>query len=219
MATFDVTIQRGLKALELAKKHAMALDARLPAGHAAYLQASIEQLGTSVPGQKASRAETRQAGQTQHDALSNLLALIGAIRTSVRNDDDATEADKKEYAIGAKLSARAPTGVLAAAAGIIRVARAKPQRAQELGLLPSDIAQLETLHATAAAANTAEDASRASAPASTKLRNTAKSNIEVAVKKIAGAGVVAFALEPVTRGEFEALLERSRSAKKPAPTP
>ncbi|MGV3625544.1 MAG: hypothetical protein ACO1OB_32335, partial [Archangium sp.] len=210
MATFDVTIQRGLKALELAKKYAAELDARLPAGHAAYLQASLEQLGASVPGQKAAHAETRQAGQTQHDAFSKLLELIGAIRTSVRNDDDATAADKKEYAIGTKLNARAPTGLLAAAAGIIRVARAKPQRAQELGLLPSDIAQLEALHATAAAANSAEDASRAAAPTSTKLRNTAKSNVDRAVKKIGGAGVVACALEPATRQEFEALLESPR---------
>lgn len=219
MATFDVTIQRGLKALELVKQHAAALDARLPAGHAAYLQASLEQLGAAVPGQRSARAESRQSAQAQHDAFGKLVELISAIRTSVRSDDDATAADRKEYAIGTKLTPRSPAPALAIAAGIIRVARAKPQRAQQLGILPADIAQLEALHASATAAHTAEDVSRATAPTSTKLRDAARSRVEAAVKKIGGVGAIAFALQPAIRGEFEALLQSSRSVKKAEPKP
>lgn len=215
MATFDVTIQRGLKALELAKKHAPVLDVRLPPGHAAYLEANLAQLGAAIPEQKVVRAETRTSSQTQRDALGRLADLISAIRIAVKTDDDATEADKKDYAIGARVDPRVPNGVLAVGAQIIRVAKSRPQRAQQLGVLPSDIALLEATHAAAAAAHHAEDVARARAPESTRARNAAKERVDVAVKKIAGVGTIAFALEPATRSEFEALLAGPGGKKKP----
>lgn len=217
MAKYDATNQRGLKALALAKKHGSELDPRLPAGHTPYLQSSLEQLGAAVPEQKAARAELKHSARAQRDAFEALVALIGAIRTSVKNDADATATDRKEYAVGARIDSRVPKATLAAATGIIRVAKAKPQRAQELGILPGDIAKLEELQQAAAAADASEDAKRAAVPLSTRARNTLSRNVEAAVKKIAGAGVVAFALEPRVRSEFEALLERSGTSTRPAP--
>lgn len=219
MAKFDATNQRGLKAVSLATKHAEELDPRLPAGHTAYLQATLEKLGAAVPNQRATRAEAQQSSRAQHDAFDDLVALLSAIRTNVRNDADATSADRKEYSVGVRLDSRVPKATLAAAAGVIRVAKAKPQRAQELGILPTDIARLEALHLAAAAADTAEDTKRATAPLSTKMRDTLNASVEAAIRKIAGAGVVAFAFDPTVRAEFEELLERSGSARRGPQTP
>jgi hypothetical protein len=57
MAKSDATKERGLKALALAKKHAVQIDPRLPAGHTAYLESSLAQLGAAVPEQKATLLE------------------------------------------------------------------------------------------------------------------------------------------------------------------
>lgn len=216
MGTFDVTNQRGLKALALAKKHAAVLDPRLPAGHAAALQRYLEQLGVAVPEQKATRSEVSQTARAQKDAFEKLVMLLGAIRTSVKNDADAEASDRKEYAIGARLGPRLPKATLAAAAGVIRVAKTNPARAQLLGILPADIAQLESLHAAAVIADEQEDAKRATAPMSTRARNVVSAQVDVAVRKIAGVGVLAFAFDATTRADFEALLERSGSTKKSA---
>lgn len=207
MAKFDATIQRGLKALALANQHAAVLDARLPAGHVAALQANLTQLGAAVPEQKAVRADAQQASHSQQETFARLVALLSAIRTSVKYDADATAADKKAWGVGTKINALTPKPTLAAAQSVLKVAKAKPERAAKLSVFPDDIAKLEALHAAAVAADDEENVKRATAPLSTKARNAAQKNVIAAVKKIAGTGVVAFALDASVRGDFEALLE------------
>lgn len=206
MATYDATIQRGLKALALARKHAALLDARLPAGHAATLEANLQQLGAAIPEQKAVRAQARASTAQQHDAFKNLVDLLSAMRTSVKNDDDATAADRKGWGVGTRLKVNTPKTTLAAATSVLRVAKENPQRAAELGVLASDIAHLEQLHAAAAAADDAENVKRANAPLSTKARNQLLKHVASGLKKVGGAGVLAFALDTAVREEFEALL-------------
>ena len=208
MAKFDATIQRGLKALALAKQHAAVLDARLPAGHVAALQTSLQQLGAAVPETKSARAEAQSSSTSQREAFEKLVAMLSAIRTSVKHDADSTEADRKAWGGGTKINALTPRPTLAAAQSVLKVAKAKPERAAQLSVFPDDVAKLEALSAAAVSADEEENVKRATAPLSTKARNAAQKNVIAAVKKIAGTGVVAFALDASVRGDFEALLAR-----------
>lgn len=208
MAKFDAVIQRGLKALALATQHAAVLGPRLPAGHVAALQANLTQLGAAVPGQKAMRAEAQQAAQSQKETFKKLVALLSALRTSVKHDEDANEADKKAWGVGTKLDVESPGRTLAAAQSVLKVARAKPERAAMLGVIADDVAKLEALYAAAVAADDDENVKRANAPLSTKARNALQAKVNAAVRKIAGTGIVAFALDAPVRADFEALLAR-----------
>lgn len=212
MAKFDPIKQRGLKALGLLAKHEPILTPRLPSGHKAYLEDNLRQLGVAIPTQKAAKAKAKQLSVAQRDAFDKLFAMLSALRQSVKADPDSTPQDRKEYGVGVKLDPRNVKATLAASQSVLEVVREKPGRAQILGILPADVSTLEALHQAAKAADDAEDSTRASAPLSTKARNALAQNVEAAVKKIGGTGVLAFALEPQIRAEFEVLLAGAGSS-------
>lgn len=218
MAKFDGVIQSGLKALALVELHSEALTKRLPAGHGEYLKNRLAQLGASIPAQKAVRQQARQSSTAQLQSMNELRQLLTAIRDAVKHDSDATSQDKKEYGLGQRLDPKNTKSLLGAAQTVLKVARAKPARAQALGILPEDITQLDALYQAASAADSEEDSKRAEAPLSTKARNALMENVNDAVKKIAGAGILAFAMNDSIRAEFAALTEGPpRSAKPTAP--
>ena len=64
---FNATIQRGLKALDLARKHQAALEPRLRAGTLDGLTADLERLGADVPGALVTRSAAKTATKTQND--------------------------------------------------------------------------------------------------------------------------------------------------------
>ena len=217
MAKFDGAVQRGLKALALVGQH-VAVTARLPAGHADALRQALTDLGASIPDQKAARQAARQSSTEQRSALEQLRLLLTAMREAVRNDADATAADRKEYAVGQRLTVENPKALIAAAKGVLKAARAKPQRAQTLSILPDDVTKLDALLTAAVEADALEDSVRANSPLSTKRRNELSKNVSDAVKKIAGAGILAYALDEPVRAQFEALIEgpSRKSPKTPA---
>lgn len=217
MAKFDADIQRGLKAHALSVKHEAALSKRTPAGHSAYLAAKLSELGASIPNQIAARAGTGQSSGAQKQEFEKLVLLLSAIRENVKQDDDATAADKKAYGLGVRLDTRSPKKVLGAAQSVLNAARAKPDRAQVLGILPDDLTQLGALTHAAAEADTSEDSVRAAAPLTTKRRNALLAEVSAAVKKIAGAGILEFAMNATVRSEFEALLDGPKRAAPPVP--
>lgn len=206
MAKFDGVIQSGLKALSLVEQHSAELTKRLPAGHGEYLKDRLAQLGAAIPTQKAVRQQAKQSSTAQLQSMTELRQLLTAIRDAVKHDADATTQDKKEYGLGQRLDPKNTKSLLAAAQTVLKVARAKPDRAQTLSILPEDITQLDALYQAASAADSEEDEKRAAAPLSTKARNALSANVTDAVKKIAGAGILAFAMDEDVRAEFEALL-------------
>ena len=206
MAKFDGVIQKGLKASALLDTHTVQVTPRLPAGHGEYLKERLTRLGAAVPTQKAVRQQAKQSGGEQLQAMTQLRLLLSAIRDAVKNDSDATTQDKKEYGVGQRLDPKSTNGLLAAAQSVLKVAREKPARAQLLSILPDDVTKLDALHVAAVAADKKEDQQRAAAPLSTKQRNEFSRNVSDAVKKIAGAGILAFALDEAIRADFEALL-------------
>jgi hypothetical protein len=80
---FNASIQRGLKALALAKKHQAALEPRLQAGTLDGLTADLQKLGADVPGALVTRSTAKTATKTQNEALAQGYSLVTAIRTSV----------------------------------------------------------------------------------------------------------------------------------------
>lgn len=214
MAKHDAAMQLGLKAYDLAVAHEAALSKRTPAGHTAYLGAKLAELGAAIPDQIATKAGSRQSSGNQDQAFEQLVLVLTALRENVKQDSNATAADKREYGLGVRLNAKTPKKTLGAAQAVLKAAANKPARAQELGILPGDLAQLAALTQAAAAADAAEDSTRATSPISTKKRNALLAEVDAAVRKIAGAGILEFSLNAKVRAEFEALLERpARSAK------
>lgn len=207
MAKFDNETQRGLKAHDLLTEYPVVND-RLAAGFKAALATKLVELGASIPDQISTRQGSKQSTSNQGQAMENLSLLLTAIRDNVKNDSDATAQDKKEYGYGLDLDPRNPKKVLAAAQSMLKVATDNPQRAQLLGILPTDLTQLAALKATAAAADSEQDSKRAKAPLSTKKRNALLEDVKAATRKVGGAGVLEFAMNAKVRAEFEALLDR-----------
>lgn len=213
MAKFDGVIQSGLKALSLLEQHETSLTKRLPAGHGEYLRDRLTQLGAAIPSQKAIRQQAKHSSVAQLESMTALRQLLTAIRDAVKADSDATTQDKKEYGLGQRLDPKNTKSLLGAAQTVLKSARAKPDRAQALGILPEDITQLEASYQAASAADSEEDARRAAAPLSTKARNALVAEVTNAVRKIGGAGLLAFAMNDGVRAEFEALLDGPRRRK------
>ncbi len=206
MASFDGLIQRGLDAHRLAGKYSARVVVRLPQGHVEWLAAQIQALGGAVPAQRAEKVGARVASTAQSQAAALLLGRITAMRASARMNPLATALDRKGLGAGAKLSASAPKGLISAATAIIAFAGKSPARMQALGFLPEDFARLEGLMRATQGADASEDQARAGSKESTKARNAAAKNVEDGVRRIAAAGLAAFAEDAAVRAEFEALV-------------
>ncbi|MEP7124946.1 MAG: hypothetical protein ABJE95_28715 [Byssovorax sp.] len=158
-------------------------------------------------------AITAKHGSMQHTAaqnvaLANCYALITAARTAVKNHQPDNHISLA-YGVGTKTNRLVVKEVSAAAQKIVDRATAEPAEAQGFGIIDLDVnainAALFALHA----ADLAQEAARAGAPLTTKERNTTARRIIAATKKIAGAGVLAFATNATVRATFEALIKKA----------
>lgn len=219
MPSFDPEIQRGLDAFQLATKYAPQLTPRLPQGHVEWLAAQLQALGAAVPQQKTGKLGAQVASSAQDVAAQELLDLISAMRTSVKENSLANAKDKKACAVGVLLRASSPKGLVAAADTILAYAAQSQARVQLLGLLPADFTRLQALRNAAASADAAEDQARSGSKRGTQTRDATVKNVTDAVKRIGGAGTLAFADKPAIRAEFAALLAPTSRSKKPAEPP
>ncbi|MER2562978.1 MAG: hypothetical protein ABTQ32_19790 [Myxococcaceae bacterium] len=84
--------------------------------------------------------------------------------------------------------------------------------------IDADINTLETLLAAAETADKEQEKTLAAAPLSTAERNAAAKRIDSAIRHISAKGVLAFALDPDVRAQFDAL-DDGPALKRPAPAP
>lgn len=207
---FDQITQTGLKALELGNANKAALEGRLPAGTLDGLSADLEAFGADIPAAYVTRGASKAATRTQDDALAGGYALFNAIRSNVQRRK-ASEAVRRAYGVGAKVSPKVVKSVSAAITQMVDRAKANPSEAAGLGILPSDVAELEADLARITSVDAEQEQLRATAPLTTKQRNQTANRIMAAVDSIAGAGIVQFAKSPTERARFEALVSSSAS--------
>jgi hypothetical protein len=121
---------------------------------------------------------------------------------------------RKAYGVGVKVSPKVVKDVKAAVAMIVDRATEKADEAKSLGILPKDVAALNTAKAAIQDADSDQEKKRASAPLSTKARNETGRRILAAVDRIIGAGVIEFAQSPTERAQFEALIGKGNPTAK-----
>jgi hypothetical protein len=201
-------LQRGIKAQDLAAKHAVELGARLPVTLLAELAADIVALGSVVPAAITAKHGSMQHTAAQNVALAACYALVTAARTAVKNHQPAADVSVA-YGVGTKTHPGVVKEVSSAAQKILDRATAQPAEAKGFGIIAADVAAIKAAMAALHAADLAQEAARAGAPLSTKERNTTARRIIASTKKIASAGVLAFATHATVRATFEALLKKA----------
>jgi hypothetical protein len=216
---FSSITQVGLKALGLAQAHQTELDPRLPADLLPGLVADLTALGVVVPAAAQARAQVKVATQMRGAAVGRAIDCVGAVRRAVR-DAGAPPEVRRAYGVGMSLDKRRPNAIKTAVGLIVDRLDEHPEDAAAFGIVQSDIDTVKALHAGVEAASTAQAQKRASAPQTTKERNRTANRILAAVRRIRGAGVLAFAQNQAVRGEFAALRvapQKTGAAKTKAP--
>lgn len=203
-----VILQRGIKAQDLATKHHGELDARIPSTLLPELTADIAALGAVVPAAITAKQGAMQQTAAQNEALSACYALVTAARTAVKNHQPTPEVSLA-YGVGTKTHPGVVKEVVAAAQKIVARASEQPKEALGFGIIDVDVSAMAAAVKAVHAADQAQEAARAGAPLSTKERNTTARRIIASTKKIAGAGVLAFATNATVRATFEALLKKA----------
>jgi hypothetical protein len=201
--------QTGLTAYNLATKYAAQLTGRLGATLVADLGTNLTSLGAVVPAAITAHDTSVAATATQNTALEAGYQMLSAVRLSVtRNSAD--PAVRKAYGVGAKTSKLVVKDVKNGLQLIVNRATANATEAAGLGILPADVTRYTAQIAAVDAADQAQEKARASAPATTKQRNTTARQILAAVDAIAGAGAIAFDTSPTERALFEALVKKAK---------
>jgi hypothetical protein len=211
--------QMGLKALGLAQAHPTELDPRLPAGLLPGLVADLTALGVVVPAAAQARAEVKVATQARGAAVGRGVDCVTAVRRAVR-DAGAPPDVRHAYGVGMSLDKRRPNALKTVVGLIVGRLDEHPEDAAAFGIVQADIDAVRALHTSVDAVSTAQAQKRASAPQATKERNRTANRILIAVRRIRGAGVLAFAQNQAVRDEFAALRvvpRRTRTAKTKAP--
>lgn len=203
-----VIVQRGLKAQDLATRHQVELGARIPPTLLPELAADLDALGDVIPAAITAKHRSIQHTAAQNGALATCYALVTAARTAVKNHQPAQDISLA-YGVGSKTNRGVVKEVSAAAQKIVDRATDQPTEAQGFGIIDVDVNAITAALAALKAADQAQEAARAGAPLTTKERNTTARRIIFATKRIAGAGVLAFATDATVRATFEALIKKA----------
>ena len=211
----------GAKAYALAVAHRPEIEPRLPAGTIRALGADLTTLGAapsspSSQGAAAPPAAPAGASPSLAESLTTLVNLVTAMHGAI-TAAKAKTAVHRAYVGAGRGPLKAPKAVLAAAHKLAARAASAPSEAIGLGILPADVAALDSAIASFMAAEALATAPRggkaaagAGAGAPAKLKRAAATRMHDATARIAGAGALAFAQSAAIRAEFEALRAKKK---------
>jgi len=209
--------QLGLKAHGLATQHQAAIGARLSPGFLTALADDLAALVAAGPQVITTRHGSVQLTAAQNQALLAGYKLVKALRTTVKGHEPEKDV-RLAYGIGTKVNTGIVKDVTAALQTILDRVTAYPEEALSFGIVNEDISALNAAIAAIAQADQEQEQARAQAPQTTAQRNVTARRILAGIKKVAGAGMRAFADDPTLYGSFEALAGKSRGRGKKANT-
>jgi hypothetical protein len=198
-----VDTSAGQAAYALAIQHRAALDPRLPNGTIDDLGIDLTTLG-APPAPVPVPAPAPVPAPSLADALHTTEALVSAIHEAVLAAKPKPDV-RKAYGAGSKATGKDVNRVLVAADAILARAQAEPSEALSLGILPADVTALGQSVSSLSAAQASTAAGKAAGGTTAKAKKAAAVRMHEAVARIAGVGVLAFALDSATRAQFEAL--------------
>lgn len=201
--------QLGLKAKDLVTLYATQLTGRIAPTLVGILAADLIAVGTVVPAAKTAKAGSKQATVAQGSALDIAYNSVTAVRTAVSRKRPAKDVSAA-YGVGSKTRKTTVKDVKSALQIIVARATAQPAEAASFGIVPADLTAFQAQIVAVDTADQTQEKARASAPLSTKARNTTLRRILDAVDSIAGAGILAFANSPTERASFEALIKKAK---------
>jgi len=200
--SFDVLGQRADRALALVGEFPNVID-RLPSGAVAELKANRAKIIEARADTGAGRVKAEAATAAQNVGLADLHAFVSGIRVGIHKSD-APKDQKRAYGLGTRV-AMTVTSVVGAANVIIKRARANAKEARDLGLLPSDITELDQLVGAVTRADSEQGALLARASVGVAERNTVGNAIWAGIKRVSSRGVIAYARDARARAAFDAL--------------
>jgi len=206
---FSVIVQVGLKALDLATTYATALTGRLDPTLTPTLQKDLASLGAAVPAVLTAHGSAAAATATQNSALETGYMMASAGRLTVKHSTSDAGV-RKSYGVGNKMSKLLVKDVKDGLQTLVNRATANVAEATSFGILPADVLRYQAQITAIDTADQAQEKARAGAPKTTKDRNVIAHRILNAVRKIAGAGAVAFDTSPTERAQFESLLKKAK---------
>ncbi|MBI5547930.1 MAG: hypothetical protein HY901_28950, partial [Deltaproteobacteria bacterium] len=172
--SFEDLIQTGLKALDMARAHGLAV--RLVVGKLDELEADITGLGGLVPRAIETKKEAQVATATQQERLAEGWARVTAIRMAVKRTADAADV-RKAWGIGTKSNQTSVKNVLAMIDQMVARAASNPTEFRAAGLLSTDIDAMKAAAGAIRDADVVQEARRARAPFTTRERNLAGDRI------------------------------------------
>ncbi len=207
-------VQRGQQALNLAREHLDAVQGRLAPAVLEGLEADLEELPERQASARTARQASKVATTEQAVALSATAGVISAVGAAARRHPTFTRDQRKAYGVGLRMNPRTVSSVAALGALIVQRATNQPDEARSLGLLDTDVEQLRELIQSLQAIDAKQEKLLAARPRSTANRNRAAVRIYEAIKQVAAAGTLAFALEPDLRAQFDALDDLPKQQRK-----
>ncbi len=207
-ASAPVDTAPGQAAYTLAIQHRSVLDPRLPAGTIDDLAVDLTTLG-AAPAPATASAPGAPAAPSLADALRTTEALVSAIHEAVLAAKPKPDV-RKAYGARSKATGKDVKEVLAAADAILARAQEEPSEALSLGILPADVTALGQSVSNLSAAQASTAAGKA-AGTTAKEKRAAAVRMNETVARIAGVGVLAFALDSATRAQFEALRAKKKA--------
>jgi len=210
MQKLDLTIQSGLRAHELATRHAIA--DRLPHGMLDALRNDMQSLQELMSNTPNARREITANTAARVNTQRRAHALICGVRLLVRKSGVPTDV-RKRYCVGARIHADVYHQVVSVLEQILGRIDEAPAEAAEIGIVTEDVTNLRAVLAEIKASDANQRESRIEGPKTTAKRLAAAGRITVAVGRIAAAGVTRFANQP-TAAEFTALVRGTGRRKK-----
>ena len=205
---FNIIGQAALKAQALAEKYKAEIGSRLSADFHTAFASDIDGLGAAVPAAINSKGGAVQLTAAQRSALEGGHQLVMGIRTTVKGhtgDEDVLLA----YGVGARMSKYVVKDVTASLQKILDRVADHPDEATAFEIVDEDVKALVLALNAIKDADKLQEAARAAAPQTTKERNATARRLLDGIKKIAGAGMRAFAGKDATAyASFEALVSK-----------
>jgi hypothetical protein len=201
--TWTEIVQLGLKAQKLMTDHAAELGKRTPPAFVTSFGNDLAALNGAVSTVIIIKKGTVQLTAAQNAALTEGYNLVTGTRISVRGQTSDKDV-RLAYGVGTEVPMLVKD-VKAALQQIINRVKAQPAEADGFGIVDDDLTAMQAALDAITKTDQAQEAGRATAPLTTKERNAIAKRLLAGVKRIAGAGMRAFAADPTVRANFVAL--------------
>jgi len=211
----DEAINYGKKSLQLLNTHGTELQPRLKTDEQEQHKANVDELDTSVSGQKQTLTAQKSNTQSQDAIIETLNSTIVSIRNIVKNGN-ATKEILVAYGVGDRI-VHTVHGVTIAGNIIVDANKKYASWSKDAGILASDINEITTLIKSLDEAGKVQDDSMYVRKAKTMDKNTLQRTVEDEVSRLSSLGAHHFIKNPTVRKQFEDLIPPAHNSKPTTP--